>query len=150
MTMDLKDIVNGMLAEVRQARTQPKKRKPATPATPAQSGDSPPPDPWTHTATVLLTTHTTCRACATTMLCCEPHLYAEMYKGSRKRGTYVRRLERITSYSGKWHELYAALPKRTEPRLQEVDACPWCFGLDADDTGLHYTTPQPQQLELPL
>jgi hypothetical protein len=145
--MDLKDLVNSMIAEVRADKARPKpKRAPKEPAT----APAVPIDPWTHTAVVLLTTHTTCRACNESMICCEPHLYAEMHKGSRKRGTYVRRLERITNYTGKWYELYAALPKRTEPRLQEVDACPWCFGLDADNTGLHYNKPLPTQLELEL
>ena len=151
--MDLKDIVNGMLAEVKHKRTLPRKARKARTSAKVAEGPCGPTtaiDPWTHTATVLLTTHTTCRACGESMICCEPHLYTEMHKGSRKRGTYVRRLERITSYAGKWRELYASLPKRTEPRLLETDACPWCFGLEADDTGLHYTTPVPQQLELPL
>ena len=155
--MDLKDITLGLLADSRKererakaARTKRGRRTAPKHPTIEAPGQAPEAiiDPWHHTAVVLLTTHTTCRSCDTIMIGCEPHLYLEKYRGTPGKSTYCRRLERITNYSGKWSELYTTLPKRTEPRLVEVDACPWCFGLQADDTGLHYTKPAPTQLEL--
>lgn len=150
--MDLKDFVSGLLADARKERAANKrtrKRKPTTAPTTGTSLDTVPEivDPWHKVSVVLLTTHTTCKCCGQVMIGCEPHLFLEMFKGTRGKGTFVRRLERITNYSGKWNELYAILPKRTEPRLVQTDACPWCFGLEVDDTGLHYTTPLPTQQE---
>lgn len=155
--MELKDFVSGLLSEAKKERESRKasrtrsgqRKKPTNASTTA----APAPeiiDPWHKTSVILLTTHTTCKCCGEIMISCEPHLFLEMFKGSRAKGTFVRRIERITNYSGKWAELYATLPKRTEPRLIEVDACPWCFGLDADASGLHYNHPLPTQLELEL
>jgi hypothetical protein len=152
--MELKDFVSGLLSEAKKeresrkaSRTRSGQRKKSTNVSTEVVPVPEVIDPWHKTSIILLTTHTTCKCCGEIMISCEPHLFLEMFKGSRAKGTFVRRIERITNYSGKWAELYATLPKRTEPRLTEVDTCPFCFGFEATNAGLHYDSPLPIQQE---